>query len=126
MGTGSSDFPRDAFDVTTLVPALERVIRARVRDADTADDLVRETLVRVLSALDRIEPGMLEPHAVITARNVVASPWRDRDRERGNLLRVVDPPEPDVPELGPLAKEEQTAAPVAVVRGPVRRRPFAS
>ncbi|HZB21697.1 MAG TPA: sigma-70 family RNA polymerase sigma factor [Blastococcus sp.] len=119
MGTGSSDLPRDEFDVTTLVPALERVIGARVRDPDTTDDLVQETLVRVLSALDRIEPGMLEPYAIKTARNVVATLWRDRDRERRNLPRVVDPQEPDVPEQGLLAQEEQTAVAEALNRLPV-------
>ena len=56
----------------------------------SADDLVQETLVRVLAALPRIEDGMLEPYAIVTARNVVASMWRDSDRHERNLHRVVD------------------------------------
>ena len=42
---------------------------------------MQETLVKVLAAVDRIEPGMLEPYAIATARNVVASMWRQGDRD---------------------------------------------
>jgi hypothetical protein len=31
----------------------------------------------VLAASARIEPGMLEPYAIVTARNVIASMWRE-------------------------------------------------
>ena len=33
---------------------------------------------------------MLEPYAIVTARNVVASMWREQDRHRRNQHRVVD------------------------------------
>ena len=56
-----------------LIPIVTRVVRARVTDTGLADDLVQETLVRVLARANRVEPGMLEPYAIVTARNVVAS-----------------------------------------------------
>ena len=46
--------------------------------------------MRVLAAAERVEPGMLEPYAIVTARNVVASMWREQDRHRRNQHRVVD------------------------------------
>ena len=52
---------------------LRRIVGARVGHHPSAEDLVQETLVRVLAARDRIEPGMLEPYAIATARNLVAT-----------------------------------------------------
>src|SRR5947199_178151 len=77
-------------DVAALIPLVRRVVAARVPDRATEDDLVQETLARVLSAAHRVEPGMLEPYAIVTARNVVASLWRDVDRERRHRHRVLD------------------------------------
>ena len=59
-------------DVAALIPMVRRIVAARVPDAATVDDLVQETLTRVLAAAGRVEPGMLEPYAIVTARNVVA------------------------------------------------------
>ncbi|MBA3798802.1 MAG: sigma-70 family RNA polymerase sigma factor [Geodermatophilaceae bacterium] len=69
---------------------VRRIIGARVSDPTAADDLVQETLVRVLGAAGRIESGMIEPYAIVTARNVVASMWQAKDRDRRNQHRVVD------------------------------------
>ena len=63
----------DREDVTALMPVVRRVIAARVGSHPAADDLVQETLVRVLAALPRIAPEMLEAYAIVTARNVVAT-----------------------------------------------------
>jgi serine/threonine-protein kinase RsbT len=77
-------------DVAALIPLVRRVVAARVSDRATEDDLVQETLARVLAAAHRVEPGMLEPYAIVTARHVVASLWREQDRERRHRHRVVD------------------------------------
>jgi serine/threonine-protein kinase RsbT len=71
---------RGSADVAALIPLVRRIVAARVPDPATADDLVQETLTRVLAAAGRVEPGMLEPYAIVTARNIVTSMWRDRDR----------------------------------------------
>src|SRR6476661_9818572 len=42
--------PGEDPDITALIPVVRRVIRARVSDASAAEDLVQETLVRVLGA----------------------------------------------------------------------------
>src|SRR3954452_12059894 len=85
--------PRDGRgqpDVAALIPTIRRIVAARVHDHAAADDLVEETLVRVLAPLHRAEPGMLEPYAIVTARNVVATMWQQQDRQRRNQHRVVD------------------------------------
>ena len=109
-------------DVAALIPMVRRIIAARVADTATADDLVQETLVRVLSAAGRIEPGMLEPYAIVTARNLVASLWRDQDRQRRNQHRVVDLRPPDPPDADLLAHEERSAVTAALARLTDRER----
>jgi len=107
----SADAPRDPDshpDVAALIPIVRRIVSARVADRTTADDLVQETLVRVLAATARVEPGMLEPYAIVTARNVVTSMWQERDRHRRNQHRVVDLRVPEDPGRDLLAREERT------------------
>ena len=82
--------PESGRRVEQLIPLVERVIRARVSDRAVADDLVQETLVRVLARAHRVEPGLLEPYAIVTARNVVRSLWTERDRQRRNQHRLLD------------------------------------
>jgi len=69
-------------DVAALIPMVRRIVSARVDDRAAAEDLVQETLVRVLAAAGRVEPAMLEPYAIVTARNLVASRWKEQDRHR--------------------------------------------
>jgi RNA polymerase sigma factor (sigma-70 family) len=95
---------------------LRRIVGARVGSHPAADDLVQETLVRVLAASARIEPGMLEPYAIVTARNVIASMWRDDDRHKRNQHRVVDLRPPPAPDEQLLASEEQSAVAQALAR----------
>ena len=58
--------------ILELVPVIRRVVAARVRDFQLVDDLVQETLARVMAARDRIEQDTLAPYAVAVARNLVA------------------------------------------------------
>ena len=121
----SADAPRDPDsnpDVAALIPMVRRIVRARVADHDTADDMVQETLVRVLAAAGRVEPGMLEPYAIVTARNVVTSMWQERDRHRRNQHRVVDLRAPEDPGADLLAREEHTAIADALQRLSERER----
>jgi serine/threonine-protein kinase RsbT len=101
---------------------VRRIIGARVSDDATAEDLVQETLARVLAAAGRVEPGMLEPYAIATARNVVASLWREQDRHRRNQHRVVDLRPPDAPDADLLAAEENSAVARALGRLSERER----
>jgi RNA polymerase sigma factor (sigma-70 family) len=97
-------------------------VASRVPDPATADDLVQETLTRVLAAAGRVEPGMLEPYAIVTARNVVSSMWRDQDRQRRNQHRVVDLRPPEAPDEDVLAREDRAAVAEALTRLSDRER----
>jgi RNA polymerase sigma factor (sigma-70 family) len=97
-------------------------VASRVPDPTTADDLVQETLTRVLAAAGRVEPGMLEPYAIVTARNVVTSMWRDQDRQRRNQHRVVDLRPPEAPDEDVLAREDRAAVAEALTRLSDRER----
>ena len=59
--------------VVDLVPVVRRVIGSRVKDPHLAEDLVQETLVRVMAARSQVNGETLVPYAATTARNVVAS-----------------------------------------------------
>jgi RNA polymerase sigma factor (sigma-70 family) len=114
--------PGNRPDITALIPMVRRIVRARVSDPVAADDLIQETLLRVLGAAGRVEPGMLEPYAITTARHVVASMWRERDRDRRNEHRLVDLRLPQLPDAGLLAREEREALALALERLPERER----
>src|SRR4051794_26385661 len=119
---GTSPDRRGPPDVAALIPIVRRIVAARVPDQATADDLVQETLARVLGAVGRIEPGMLEPYAIVTARNVVASMWRDQDRQRRHQHRVVDLRPPEGPDEGVLVREDRLAVAQALTRLSERER----
>jgi RNA polymerase sigma factor (sigma-70 family) len=99
-----------------LIPIVRRVVGSRVANKAEADDLVQETLTRVLAAADRVEPGMLEPYAIVTARNLVASMRREQDRHRRNQHRVVDLRPPEAPDENLLQREEGGAVAEALAR----------
>jgi serine/threonine-protein kinase RsbT len=122
----SADAPSDraggAPDVAALIPMVRRIVGARVRDPTAAEDLVQETLVRVLGAVSRVDPDMLEPYAIVTARNVIASMWQEKDRHQRNQHRVVDLRPSASPDENLLAGEERAAVAQALGRLGSRER----
>ena len=112
---GSHD--HDAF--IDLVPMLRRVVGARVKDPHTVDDLVQETLARVMSARGRIEPDKLPHYAAVTARNLVASlaEKNERARLKSHLLVEDAPGESPAAEL--LRQEERSNVAVALANLPL-------
>ncbi|HEU4546034.1 MAG TPA: sigma-70 family RNA polymerase sigma factor [Microlunatus sp.] len=115
-----ADAGEPAFDSDTameaLIPIVARVVRARVTDANLAEDLVQETLVRVLARANRVAPGMLEPYAIVTARNVVASQWTERDRQRRNQHRALEVPWVESPDEQVLKDVDAQAISEALTR----------
>jgi RNA polymerase sigma factor (sigma-70 family) len=109
-------------DVEALLPVVRRVVRARVSDPTTVEDLVQETLLRVVQSAARVAPGMLEAYAVTTARNLVATLRREQDRSRRHQHRVVDLRPPEEPGEELLAREEHAAMSRALARLSERER----
>jgi RNA polymerase sigma factor (sigma-70 family) len=101
-------------DVAALLPMVRRIIFSRVPNEAAAEDLVQETIVKVLAAANRVEPGMIEPYAIATARNLVTSMWRMRDTQRRNQHRIIDMAHPDAPDERMLKDEERAAVAAAL------------
>ncbi len=103
--------PEQLAEIRTIV---RRVVGARVRDRHLVDDLVQDTLAKVLASWDRIEPATAIPYAITTARNAVASTWRQADTAGRNLHRVVDLLPVARPEDAVLDREESQAVTTAL------------
>lgn len=103
-------------DVLELSPIIRRVLRPRVHDPEAVEDLVQETLARVIEARPRITGDGLTAYAVVTARNLASSLGRDEARRRDHLHRLVDPRTPTTPEEEALRKEEGQAVSAALAR----------
>ena len=115
-GRPASDLQHD--DVVELAPLLRRVIGARVHDGQVVEDLVQETLTRVMSARQRLEPRTLAPYAVVTARNLTRSMATSQDRSRRHAHRLIDLREPVSPEEEALRREESRAITTALGKLP--------
>ena len=77
---------------------------------------MQETLVKVLAAANRIEPGMLEPYAITTARNVIASMWRSQDRSGATSTAWSRWTSGEAPDERLLQEEERAAISAALER----------
>jgi RNA polymerase sigma factor (sigma-70 family) len=109
--------PSDSADpLVVLVPIIRRVVGARVRDPHTVDDLVQETLARVMAARTRIDGDTLTPYAVVTARNLVHALGRGDQRERNRAHLLVEDGHGQPPDETLLREEE-----AAVVGQALRR-----
>jgi RNA polymerase sigma factor (sigma-70 family) len=91
--------------------SLERVQQlvegfVRARAVDDADDVVQESLTRLLESKDRLHPSAWGPYAVITARNLLVSRERERETAGRHRHRLYDPGALDSPEQGLLLQEE--------------------
>jgi RNA polymerase sigma factor (sigma-70 family) len=108
--------PSDEQPIVELVPLVRRVVAARVRDPQLIDDLVQETLVRVMAARARVEADTLAPYAAVTARNLVASVSRSDNRARRMAHLLADDENSERPEDGVLRDEEKAAVKAALAR----------
>jgi RNA polymerase sigma factor (sigma-70 family) len=109
-------------DVVDLVPLLRKVVSSRVSESNVVDDVVQETLARVLAVRERLDDEALVPYAIVTARNVAHGIWRRRDRDQRLQHRVADFSSPSRPDEELLRREEAKAVTRALSRlGPRER-----
>jgi serine/threonine-protein kinase RsbT len=99
----------NASDIVELTALVRRVVAARVRDPDVVDDMVQETLARMLTARVRLDRSALGPYAIVTARNIVASHWRRLDTGKRHEHRLIDPNAAAGPDDALLRGEEAEA-----------------
>ena len=108
--------------IVELSPLIRRVAAARLRDSDAVDDVVQETLARVMVARSRLDDAMLAPYAIVTARNLITSMWQHADRGRRHVHRLVDSRPLPRPEDELVQREESEAVSVALARLSPRER----
>ena len=95
--------------VVEVEAVVRRVIAARVRDPSNADDLVQDTMARLLQTRSELSEGALVGYAVASARNSVVSHQRRQQRRERLEPKVVEPDMPVDPEAAVIASEEQQA-----------------
>jgi serine/threonine-protein kinase RsbT len=108
--------------ILDLVPIVRRVVAARVRDPHLVDDLVQETLARMMSARARIDEDTLVPYAIVTARNLVATHLQRLDRDRRKAHLVADLGSDPTPEERVLGEERRSVVGEALRRLPPKER----
>ncbi len=114
--------PNDQREILALVAPLRRFALSRTATAHDADDVVQETLARVLAARGRLEGVTLTAYAFTVARNLIASAHREAEVRRRNAPRLLDPREPADPEQALLASEDRRALAAALDELPQPQR----
>lgn len=111
--------PSDAH-VLALAPHVRRLALAWLGEdgTDEVDDVVQETLARVLEVRDRLDRAALVPYALTTARNQLVSRSRERSRDRRHAHRLLAPMTTSGPEEEVLRGEEHRALAAALRRLP--------
>lgn len=109
-------------DIVELTDLLRRVVGNRVRDRDAVDDIVQETVSRLLAARHRLDGRAVGPYAVVTARNLVKSQWQRAEAGKRNEHRLVDLGVPPSPDEGLLEREDSAAVRAALQRLAPRER----
>ena len=109
----------DFAEVSTIV---RRVAGARLHDAHLVEDVVQETLAKLMASRSNLDDSAVTPYAIVTARNLVTNHWRRDDRSRRNAHRLVDLEQPASPEDDLLLREENEAVAAALVRLSDRER----
>ena len=118
----SSDHSLFDRQILELTPTIRRVVHSRVADRETAEDLVQETLARMIEARARLDPEALGPYAIVTARNLVASLRRTELRHSRQAHRLIDLRRPELPDEESLRQEEREAVSAALDKLSTRER----
>jgi RNA polymerase sigma factor (sigma-70 family) len=115
----STEFgPTETGHYEEMSEAVRRVVAARLPDPDSIDDVVQETLARVMEAKKPLEGQARLGYAIVIARNLVADLARHDDRLRRNRHRVIDLRGPERPEEAVLRAEERRALEIALKQIP--------
>ncbi len=106
-------------EVTTIV---RRVAGARLSDPHLVEDVVQETLAKLMASRPSLDASAVGPYAIVTARNLVTTHWRRDDTSRRHAHRLVDNRQPPSPEDDLVLQEENEAVSAALARLSDRER----
>ena len=118
MGADELAHPDPHTGVVEITPLVRRVVAARVRDRQVVDDVVQETLTRVMAARTRLEDRAIAPYAIVVARNLVTRLGTQDDRTQRHAHRLVDMGDVEPPEREILKREESEALTAALAELP--------
>lgn len=93
----TDDHQLDPAELERVGAVVTRVVRARIRDAVEAEDLVQETLTRFLVERERGDVRDPDHYAATIALNLIRARWRRLAREGEVLPLLVDLREPSEP-----------------------------
>jgi RNA polymerase sigma factor (sigma-70 family) len=109
-------------DLAEVAAMVRRVAGARLSDTHLVEDVVQETLAKLMASRSSLDPSALGPYAIVTARNLVTTLWRRDDTSRRHAHRLVDLDAARSPEDDVLSKEESDAVAAALARLSDRER----
>ncbi|MET0966841.1 MAG: sigma-70 family RNA polymerase sigma factor [Nakamurella sp.] len=102
--------------IVSMMPILRRVVGARVHDRQVVDDLVQETVTRVMAASNRIDREALIPYAIVTARNLVSAVGKSQQTAQRNAHLLVETAIGPGPDGSVLEREERSLVGAALAR----------
>ncbi len=109
--------------VLATVEPLRRYVRSLVRDPHDVDDIVQETVTRMLARADRLEESAATGYSFVVARNLIRSGYRRQVRQRDHLHLLVDDEPAERPDELAVRREERAALREALTRlAPDQRR----
>lgn len=112
----------DLDDLIELREPLRRYVRSMVRSEHDVDDIVQETLVRMLQVTPRLEVETLSAYAFTVARNLVFTGARSEATARRHLPSLLDLNEPVRPDESATTAEARHALASALAALPPARR----
>ena len=108
--------------VVQITEPVRRYVRAHTPQPADADDVVQETLTRVLEHGRGLAPDSALAYALVTARHVLADRARESDRHRRHAHRVIDLRQPQRPDEAVTDQEERRALRDALADVPADQR----
>jgi RNA polymerase sigma factor (sigma-70 family) len=109
-------------ELVELTDLLRHVVGRRVPDPHVAEDIVQETVARLLAARGRLDGRSVGPYAIVTARNLVTGEWQRSEVGRRHEHRLHDPSVSVAPDDSLIEREEQEAIRSALDRLSARER----
>lgn len=90
--TDFEERPADTLDdeIVEVTGLLRRIVARKIGELDAVEDIVQETVARLLAARQRLDGRAVGPYAIVTARNLVASRYERADTANRHEHRLVD------------------------------------
>ncbi len=108
--------------VLAVIGPLRRFVCSLVKDTGVADDIVQETLARLLTRQPKLDDSALVGYALVVAKNLVHTEGRRQDRERRHRHLLHDSQPLDTPHDVVVRAEDQDAIREALGKLPAGHR----